>query len=75
MQSAIFLSILSALLLVVSFPRFSWGYLAWIALIPLFWAMDHCKNLKEILICTGIAGWVFFGFSMFWLNHVALAGW
>ncbi len=75
MQVSVPLSLLSALLLVVSFPRFAWGYLAWIALVPLFGAMERSKNLKEILMNTGIAGLVFFGFSMFWLNHVAVAGW
>jgi apolipoprotein N-acyltransferase len=56
----------SAVLIVFSFPRFSWSFLAWVALVPLFKALDEkppgqrfrLGYLTGILCSLGIFYWV-----------------
>ncbi|MBI1729694.1 apolipoprotein N-acyltransferase [Candidatus Acetothermia bacterium] len=60
------LPILSGILLAVSMPGPNLGWLAWIALIPLFWAL-HNKTPKESFKIGFIAGIVYFGALLYWL--------
>lgn len=63
------------MLLVLLFPRFSFGWLAWISLIPLLRAVQQAQSQKQALSCGTTAGLIFFGISMFWLTHVTFFGW
>lgn len=58
-------SVLSGVLFALSFPNVELGWLAWIALIPLFSVMDE-KPWR----CGFIAGVVFFAATLYWLNTV-----
>ena len=67
------LSILSGLLMTVSFPSTDWNILAWICLIPFSMAIEG-KGWKETFR-IGYAGGAAFYWSLFyWLNNVTVAG-
>jgi len=64
------LAILSAVLLILAFPGFEWWFLAWFALVPLFFAVER---EKESFAKSFVLGWIFgvcffFG-SCWWLTH------
>ncbi len=63
------LAILSAILLMLAFPDFDWWFLAWFALVPLFFAIER---EKESVVKSFVLGWIFgtgffFG-SCWWLT-------
>jgi apolipoprotein N-acyltransferase len=66
--------ILSSALLALSFSSFNLSYLAWVALIPLFFALKDV-SLKQAFILSYICGGLFFLLSMYWLINVTSAGW
>jgi len=71
---------LSALLLSLSFSTFNLSFLAWIGLIPLFFAIEINKEEapktdKWIFGISYLCGFLFFLFSMYWLVYVTPAGW
>lgn len=63
------LAILSAILLVVSFPDFELWPLAWVALVPLFLALARSTNLWRPFILGWLFGTVFFYGSCYWLTY------
>ncbi len=50
------LAIFSAILLTLAFPDFDWWFLAWFALVPLFYAVE-CE--KESVVKSFVLGWIF----------------
>jgi apolipoprotein N-acyltransferase len=72
-SSRILLAVLSALLLILSFPPFNAWILAWVAFIPLFFAVDGQNPLKAFLIAY-LIGFIFFLGTIYWLIHVTLPG-
>ncbi|MFH1287848.1 MAG: apolipoprotein N-acyltransferase [bacterium] len=62
-----FLSSLSGLLLILCFPPFDLGYLAWIALVPLLIAIDKTSP-KQGFTLSFFCGLVFFSVSTFWVS-------
>ena len=69
----IFSAAISAVLLIASFPDLNINMLAWVALIPLFFAIDGEKPFKAFLIAY-LAGILFFLGTIYWLIHVTLPG-
>lgn len=69
----ILLIIVSAGLLILSFPSFNFECLAWIALVPLFFAIENQKPLKAFLT-SYLIGTLFFLGTIYWLIHVTLPG-
>jgi apolipoprotein N-acyltransferase len=67
------LGVVSAFLLVLSFPNFNLEFLAWFALIPLLFAISGQKPLRAFLI-SYLAGVIFFFGTIWWLIHVTLPG-
>ena len=65
---------LSSILLSLSFSSFNLSFLAWIGLVPLFFALKD-KSPKQSFILSYICGFLFFLFSMYWLIHVTVFGW
>ena len=59
------LALLSSLLLVVSFPKFDLGFLAWIGLLPILIASDG-KSLRYSFILWFVCGLFFFGGIFYW---------
>jgi apolipoprotein N-acyltransferase len=67
------LAILSAVLLVLAFPDFDFWFLAWFALVPLFFAVER---EKESVVKSFALGWIFgttffFG-SCWWLTFALI---
>jgi apolipoprotein N-acyltransferase len=59
------LALLSGLLLALSMPGPDLGWLAWIALIPLLWALKG-KEPKQALRIGWFSGTIFFGGLLYW---------
>jgi apolipoprotein N-acyltransferase len=68
-MARIILSLLSALLLILSFPTFDISYLAWFGLVPLFLAIRN-QSLKSTLGLSFMSGMAFFMGVFFWINAV-----
>ncbi len=69
---AIFLAAASGVLLFLSFPKFGSGWLAWIALIPLFWAMKEVAFIRQGLLLGFIAGLVCHIGLIYWITYVVV---
>ena len=69
----LFLSSLSAALLILSFPRFNLEFLAWFGFVPVFFALRN-KSLKQAFFLFFITGIIFWSGIIYWLAHVTLAG-
>ncbi|MBP7055824.1 MAG: apolipoprotein N-acyltransferase [Candidatus Omnitrophica bacterium] len=67
------LAAISAVFLILSFPDFNLGFLAWFALVPLLFAIDGQKPFKAFLI-SYVTGLFFFLGVLYWLIHVTLPG-
>ena len=67
------LSVASAALLILSFPGFNFWILAWVALVPLFFALEKQGPLKAFLTAY-LTGFIFFLGTIYWLIHVSLPG-
>lgn len=70
------LSLGSGLLLALAFPKVDFYWLAWIALVPFFWALNHSEDLKQTLLCGFLFGVSFFGIHLFWVTTLfRFVGW
>ncbi|MBN1912809.1 MAG: apolipoprotein N-acyltransferase [Candidatus Omnitrophica bacterium] len=67
------LSILSAFLLILSFPDLNLWFCAWFAFVPVFFALNN-KTAKEAFLLFFITGSVFWAGTIYWLVHVTFAG-
>ena len=59
----------TAILLILSFPDFEFSFLAWIALVPLMWAIVQRPSPWPALILGWAAGTAFFYGSCSWLSY------
>lgn len=59
----------SGLLMVLAFEPFNYTLLAWVALVPLLYALSGEIGWKRVLVCGWLAGVVFFFFSTNWITH------
>jgi apolipoprotein N-acyltransferase len=76
----IFLAILSGFLLVLSFPNFfnlslskSSGFIAWFALVPLFYAIYY-KDFKDSFKLGLICGFIYFAGCLYWITFIKEMG-
>lgn len=67
------LTITSSVLLILSFPGANWSLVAWIAFIPLFFALENQSPAKSFLTAY-LCGIIFFLGTVYWLIHVTLPG-
>lgn len=67
------LPVLSACLLILSFPGFNLWLLAWIGLVPMLFAIENKKPYHAFLI-SYLIGALFFLGTVYWLIHVTLPG-
>ena len=63
----------SALLLILAFPQTDFWGLAWIGLIPLFFALDG-KSFKSAFGTAYLCGLMVFAGTLYWFIHVTLLG-
>jgi apolipoprotein N-acyltransferase len=63
------IAIVTALLLIVSFPDFDLGLLAWVALVPLLMVVARCAHLGRAFFLGWLFGSVFFYGSCYWLTY------
>jgi len=73
MKKDISLSILSALLLILSFPTFNLWIFAWFGFLPLFFAIRN-KTRAQAFLLSYLSGIIFWLGTIWWLVHVTLAG-
>lgn len=64
------LSIISGFLLALAFPKFSLGWVAWVALVPFFLAVAATKSRKQVLACGFWFGLSFFGLHLYWITSL-----
>ncbi len=64
------MSIISGFLLALTFPKFSFNWLAWAALVPFFLAVARTHNRKEVLACGFWFGLAFFGLHLYWVTSL-----
>ncbi|MBI4373170.1 MAG: apolipoprotein N-acyltransferase [Candidatus Omnitrophica bacterium] len=70
-----FLALISALLLILSFPKFSVWPLAWVALVPILFCMRRMNRSRHAFFYAFIFGFLFFFVTCEWLRHVSYFGW
>jgi apolipoprotein N-acyltransferase len=69
----VLLAILSAVLLILSFPDFEFWFLAWFALVPLMWAVEKQKHCVTACFNLGwIFGTIFFFGTCWWLTFAPI---
>ena len=63
-------AVISGVLLVLSFPKFEFSFLAWIALVPLLFVLTQAEQtLRRAFFLGWVTGFVFFFFSCNWITH------
>ena len=72
-KNDLFLSILSALLLILCFNLPDLSFLCWISLVPLFVCLEK-KILSQRIILSFIFGYLFFLGVLYWISYVSLCG-
>jgi apolipoprotein N-acyltransferase len=68
----VFLAIFSGALLALSFPKYGSGYLAWIALIPLFQAISESSSVRQGLFLGFICGMICNIGLIYWITFVVV---
>jgi len=69
----ILLCLTSAVLLILSFPRFDLEFFAWFAFVPLFFTLKN-KSKAKVFVLSYITGVIFWLVTIYWLIHVTLLG-
>jgi len=64
---------LTGLMLVMIFPPYGYYPLIWVALVPLFFAVDG-KTLKQSFFLSYFSGIIFFAGLIYWLVNITFAG-
>ena len=59
----------TAILLILSFPNFEFYFLAWVALVPLLWAIANRPAPRRAFLLGWAAGSIFFYVSCYWLTY------
>jgi apolipoprotein N-acyltransferase len=73
MKKDIFLSFLSSLLLILSFPNFNLWISAWFGFVPLFFVLEN-RPKTEAFLLSFFTGIIFWSGIIYWLIHVTLPG-
>ncbi|HEX5836041.1 MAG TPA: hypothetical protein VFY34_19405, partial [Pyrinomonadaceae bacterium] len=62
-------AVLTAILLILSFPDFEFSFLAWVALVPLIYVIVRSPHPGRAFVLGWAAGTVFFYGSCYWLTY------
>jgi apolipoprotein N-acyltransferase len=68
-KKTLFLSVVSGVLLFLSFPKFDLNILVWVSLVPLLFAVQG-KNLREALWMGLVTGFVYNVGILYWVSFV-----
>ncbi len=68
------MNVLSALLLVLSYPPFNFWWLAWLGLIPLFTSLTKTKDSKQSFLRGYLFGFLFWLGTIGWVGYVTIFG-
>ena len=74
LPSTLLLPALTSLLLILSYPKFNQGWLAWFALAPLVNSILSCKTLKAAGFCGFSSGFFFYLGLLYWIYPTMRAG-
>jgi apolipoprotein N-acyltransferase len=66
------LALLSAILLILAFPDFDYGFLAWFGLIPLLMALDREGSTLSSFTLGWLWGFIFFTGTCWWLTFAPI---
>lgn len=69
-STSFFLALLSAFLLILSFPTFNSSFYVWIGLIPLLILIEGQKKIKDVFIFSYLCGCVFYAVMLYWFVYV-----
>lgn len=69
----IILCISAGTALAFSFPNFNLSLLAWIGLVPLFFAVEKAKTFQVFLL-SYLCGIIFFAITVYWIAYVSFIG-
>jgi apolipoprotein N-acyltransferase len=70
-KSEMICSVISGIFLVLIFPKFNMGFLAWIALVPLFLALKG-KNPVQSFWFAWISGFIYFAGVLYWVVNTMI---
>ena len=65
----------SGVLLFLSYPPPDWGWLAFVAFVPLLVAVGRARSYRAAAACGGVTGLVAGLRALAWVSSVAVAGW
>ena len=68
----LFFALLCGILFFLSFPKFGLGVIAWIALVPLFVALNNVSSLRRALLLGWTAGIAAHIGMLYWITHVVV---
>jgi len=68
----VFCAALSGILLFLSFPKYGSGWLAWIAFIPLFFALKNVTKVTQGLFLGFMTGLVSYIGIIYWIAYVTV---
>jgi apolipoprotein N-acyltransferase len=74
LQPSAFIPLLTSLLLILSYPKFNQGWLAWFALVPLTVSLWRAQTLKQALSAGLAAGFLFYAGILYWIYPTMRAG-
>ncbi len=71
-KGTLILSFASGILLFLSFPKYGLGIIAWVALVPLLFALKNISSLRNGLIVGFITGIVSYTGIVYWIVYVVV---
>ncbi|MGZ6249525.1 MAG: apolipoprotein N-acyltransferase [Syntrophales bacterium] len=71
-RKTLFLSVATGILLFLSFPKHGAGIMAWVALIPFFFALRDIDDIRDALLAGFVAGLAFNIGLMYWITFVVV---
>ena len=71
-ENEILLAILSGLLLFLSFPKYGFGAMAWVAFIPLLFAISNTDSMRRALTLGFVTGVVAYVGIIYWITYVVV---
>ena len=68
----ILFAIVSGVLIILSFPKYGFGFVAWFALIPLLYALHRTTSIRQALLLGFITGVVGYVGIIYWIAYVVV---